>query len=76
MDTSVYLVLTVAQFCHSHGVSRSYFYKMRSEGKAPKAFRLGRRTLITAEAAADWRRSMECATAQESITANQGAPHA
>ena len=50
---------SVAEFCRSHGFSRGTFYKLQSEGRGPKAVKIGRRTLISSEAAETWRRKME-----------------
>jgi predicted DNA-binding transcriptional regulator AlpA len=50
---------SVSEFCHSHGISRGMFYKLLAEGRAPKAVKIGRRTLISCEAAEEWRRRME-----------------
>ena len=53
------MMSSVAEFCHQHGISRGTFYKLLGEGRAPKAIKVGRRTLISAEAAEEWRRRME-----------------
>ncbi|UXC37100.1 hypothetical protein [Cupriavidus gilardii] len=54
---------TVPEFCEAHGrMSRSLFYTLVKEGKGPRLMKIGRRTLISQEAAADWRRAMEAAT--------------
>jgi excisionase family DNA binding protein len=50
---------SVAEFCHQHGISRGTFYKLLGEGRGPKAVKIGRRTLISSEAAEEWRRRME-----------------
>ena len=50
---------SVAEFCRQHGISRGTFYKELGQGRGPKAVKVGRRTLISAEAAEDWRRRME-----------------
>jgi excisionase family DNA binding protein len=50
---------SVAEFCHQHGISRGTFYKLLGEGRGPKAVKIGRRTLISCEAAEEWRRRME-----------------
>lgn len=51
---------TVEEFCLDHGtISRPFFYKLLKNGKGPRLMKVGRRTLITAEAAADWRKQME-----------------
>lgn len=61
--------LTIAQFCDAHHISRTHLHNMCKAGKGPRIFRLGRRVLISAEAAADWRRQLEQETA---ATALQG----
>ena len=53
------LAMTVDEFCQSHGISRATFYNLLREGNGPAVMRLGSRTLIGVEAAADWRRGME-----------------
>lgn len=50
---------TVAQFCADHNISKSFFYELVRKGHGPRLLKLGRRTLISAEAAADWRRQIE-----------------
>jgi predicted DNA-binding transcriptional regulator AlpA len=51
---------SVEQFCESHGnISRSFFYKLLAAGQGPRLMKVGRRVLISEEAAADWRASME-----------------
>lgn len=52
---------SVEHFCKSNGISRSFFYKLQREGKAPRVMKIGRRTLISREAASEWRRQMEIA---------------
>ena len=53
------LMSSVAQFCHEHGISRGTFYKLIKEGLGPRTAKIGRRTLISHEAATAWRRRME-----------------
>ena len=50
---------SIDSFCHRNGISRAMFYKLLKAGKGPRIMKIGSRTLISAEAAADWRRSME-----------------
>ncbi len=50
---------SVAEFCREHGISRGLFYNMLREGRGPHVIKAGRRTLISHEAAAEWRRRME-----------------
>jgi hypothetical protein len=50
---------SVDEFCSAHAISRAMFYKLRAGGKAPRTMSVGSRTLISYEAAADWRRLCE-----------------
>ena len=50
---------TIAEFCAEHRVSRTHLYMMVKAGKGPRLMKLGRRVLISVEAAADWRRAVE-----------------
>lgn len=50
---------SIKEFCELHAISRSFFYVLREKGKAPRLMKVGRRTLISAEAAAEWRKNME-----------------
>jgi len=62
LDTAAY---TVSSFSEEHHISRSYLYRLWSEGRGPRRTKLGRRTLISGEAAAEWRRRMETETSQQ-----------
>jgi len=54
------VVFTIPEFCSTHGdISRQFLHKLIKDGKGPRLMKVGRRTLITAEAAADWRKQME-----------------
>ncbi len=53
---------SVTDFCREHGISRGLFYQLLKEGRGPRVIKAGRRTLISREAAEDWRRRMEGAT--------------
>jgi predicted DNA-binding transcriptional regulator AlpA len=53
------LALSIPEFCRRHGISRAHFYNLSKTGDAPAVMRVGRRTLISVEAAAEWRRRME-----------------
>lgn len=60
MDKSAY---TVKEFCASHGgFCIPFFYALIKQGKAPRLMKVGRRTLISKEAAAEWRARMEAET--------------
>jgi excisionase family DNA binding protein len=51
----------IATFCKTYGISRALFYKLQKDGKAPHTFNLGRRILISREAAQAWLSKMEAA---------------
>jgi predicted DNA-binding transcriptional regulator AlpA len=50
---------TVEEFCIAHHISRPFFYKLLKDGTGPRVMKLGSRTLISIESAADWRRASE-----------------
>jgi hypothetical protein len=54
-------VYSIAEFCRSHGVSRAFFYTLMKRGEGPTVMKVGKRTLVSEEAARDWRRRMETA---------------
>jgi hypothetical protein len=49
----------VRRFCNDHGISVSHLYNLLKSGKGPAIMKVGKRTLISDEAAAAWRRRME-----------------
>ena len=53
---------SISQFCEAHGFSRALFCKLIKEGTGPRIAKVGRRTIITKEAAAAWRKQIENAT--------------
>lgn len=50
---------SIETFCARNGISRAMFYKLQKAGNGPRVMKVGERTLISAESAADWRRRME-----------------
>ena len=52
---------SVREFCTAHGISDHMFFKLQRQGIAPRTMRVGARTLISVEAAAEWRRQCEAA---------------
>ena len=56
------LALSIPEFCDAHGISEGFFYKLKKKGEGPREMKVGARTLITLESAADWRRVRENAT--------------
>jgi predicted DNA-binding transcriptional regulator AlpA len=53
------LAFTIVEFCHLHRISRATFYNMVKAGVAPRVMVVGGRKLVSAEAAADWRKERE-----------------
>lgn len=63
--TTTPVTFSINEFCLAHRIGRTHFYDLLKEGRAPRLMRVGRRVLVSAEAAADWRRAMEQQTAAE-----------
>lgn len=55
---------TIPEWCRHRKVSRSMFYKIKSQGIAPKTYNVGARQLISAEADAEWLRAREAELAK------------
>jgi hypothetical protein len=49
------LALSIPEFCQAHG----FFYKLKKQGEGPRKMKVGARTLISFETAAEWRRARE-----------------
>jgi hypothetical protein len=56
MDTQAY---TIDGFCEAHHLPKSTYYALKKRGQAPREMHVGRRRLISREAAEEWRRQME-----------------
>ena len=54
---------SIETFCRSHSISRSKLYAMLRSGEGPRLMKCGTRTLISMEAARDWRLAREQAAA-------------
>ena len=63
---------TIRQFARAHGISEDMFYKMRRVGWGPATMKVGSRTLISIEAAAEWRRQREQAAADKVVAQTTG----
>ncbi len=50
---------SISSFCRAHEFSRAMYYILKKDGRAPQTFRVGRRELISREAAEKWRRDRE-----------------
>jgi hypothetical protein len=55
------LAFSIRQFCALHGISLDFYFKLARRGLGPRVMWVGARTLISVEAAADWRAERECA---------------
>jgi hypothetical protein len=53
---------SIAAFCRRHAISPSFYHKLQKQGLGPRTLKLGSRTLITADAAAEWRRQRAAAS--------------
>jgi hypothetical protein len=68
-DPAIYYdppIYSVSAFCKAHHIARSFLYQLLRDGRGPRVTKLGRRTFVTREAAAEWRRRIEQETRQES----------
>lgn len=50
---------SIETFCRAHSISRSKLYAMLRAGEGPRLMKVGTRTLISVEAARDWRKARE-----------------
>lgn len=62
--TDTKAAVSFREFCAQHGFSTAKGYLLLAQGKGPRIMKIGTRTLVTNEAAAEWRRRMEAETAQ------------
>lgn len=53
------LALSIPEFCSAHGISEGLFFKLKKQGKGPRVMKVGTRTLISFESAAEWRLARE-----------------
>ena len=53
------LAFSVDEFCAAHDLSRASFYLLLKAGRGPRLMRVGRRVLVSAESASEWRARME-----------------
>ena len=58
------VAFSVPEFCSAHRISKALFYILVRDGRGPRIFKVGRRTLISHKAAYDWRCKMEAASAK------------
>jgi hypothetical protein len=55
------LAFSIGEFCAAHRISTDFYFKLARQGLGPTIMKVGGRTLISQEAAADWRRAREVA---------------
>ena len=53
------LAFSIGEFCAAHRISTDFYFKLARQGLGPTIMKVGGRTLISQEAAADWRRARE-----------------
>jgi hypothetical protein len=53
------LAFSIPDFCEEHGICRATLYNLLRAGLGPATMKVGTRTLISAESAAEWRRASE-----------------
>ena len=53
-----YDAYSIRQFCARHNLSEELFYKLQRLGTGPRTLNVGRRKLITREAAREWREAL------------------
>jgi hypothetical protein len=58
------LALSILEFCAAFGISEDFFYKLKRQGQAPRLMKVGKRTMISMEAANEWRIEREAASAK------------
>jgi predicted DNA-binding transcriptional regulator AlpA len=51
--------LSISQFCARNNISRSFFYKLKKRGKAPRTMDVDGRRIISPDAERDWRLERE-----------------
>jgi hypothetical protein len=60
MDTAA--AYSVVEFCRAHRISRAHLYNLINRGDGPTLMKVGKRTLVSGEAALAWRKRMEIAS--------------
>ncbi|MDD5211917.1 MAG: hypothetical protein PHV62_05840 [Sulfuricurvum sp.] len=50
---------SIEEFCKNHKISKAHFYNLQKKQLTPRIMKVGKRVLISEEAAIDWRKKME-----------------
>lgn len=68
---------TIAEWCASHHFSRSFFYLLDKQGKAPRTMQIGAARRISDEADRAWviEREAESSATSQPQKQDAGAPH-
>jgi hypothetical protein len=66
------LAFSIAEFALLHGISQDHYFRLARAGLGPKIMKIGARTLVSAESAAEWRAQRERATEQRQPAAEAG----
>lgn len=53
---------SIPEFCAAYSVGRAKLYRMMKAGEGPRIMKVGRKTIISKEAADEWRRNIEAKT--------------
>jgi hypothetical protein len=61
------------EFCRAHSLSIAFGYALLKRGEGPTIMKVGRRTLVSVEAAAEWRRRMEGSAGTKPTQEGRGA---
>jgi hypothetical protein len=61
MEPLPFLAFTIAEFCKANSFSPAMYWKLKSQGLGPVEMKIGRRVLISMEAASNWQRQRETA---------------
>jgi hypothetical protein len=50
---------SVTEFCNDNNISKAHFYNLLRKGQGPVILKAGKRSLISVESAAAWRKKLE-----------------
>jgi predicted DNA-binding transcriptional regulator AlpA len=53
------LCYSIPEFCQQFRIGKTFLYKLLKDGRGPRIIRVGRRTIISSEAARDWIAQLE-----------------
>jgi hypothetical protein len=59
---------TIDEFCKAFRISRAHYFNMQKAGETPRVMHVGKRVIISRQAAADWVADREAAAALSTAT--------